>query len=80
MRRPNPHIALLSLLLSESNAISAPKPTQEQPRVVQLALQRNHVEDPVAHDRRRLLRREGSVQVGLDNSVSTEYQIPSTAY
>jgi hypothetical protein len=38
------------------------------PRVVQIDLQRRHIENPVAHD--RLRRRKNTVGVTLDNLVS----------
>jgi hypothetical protein len=40
-------------------------------------IQRRQVEDPFAYDRKRLNRRDGTVNVGIDNEVSYHKNKPS---
>ncbi|KAF4992998.1 hypothetical protein FGRMN_6802 [Fusarium graminum] len=41
-----------------------------EPRVMAVGIQRREVTNPIAHDRRRLNRRDGTVDVGIDNEQS----------
>ncbi|KAG5665102.1 hypothetical protein KAF25_009227, partial [Fusarium avenaceum] len=41
-----------------------------EPRVMAVSIQRREVANPIAHDRRRLSRRDGTVNVGIDNEQS----------
>jgi hypothetical protein len=62
--------AILSLA-SVTGAISLHKRQDGlEPRVLALDLQRSTIHDPVGNDRKRLARRSGSVNVGIDNLVS----------
>lgn len=46
-------------------------PQEGDPRVVQLSLQRRKIQDPVAYDRQRIVKRGGTVQTDLRNLVSS---------
>lgn len=59
--------ALLLSLCAAAEALSLHQPRHGHARVLHLDLQRNHVPDPVAHD--RLRRRSGTVNGTLDNLV-----------
>ncbi|UPK93950.1 hypothetical protein LCI18_004885 [Fusarium solani-melongenae] len=59
--------AILSLA-SATSAISLHKRHDGlEPRVLALDLQRSTIHDPVGNDRKRLARRSGSINVGIDN-------------
>ncbi|KAF7545517.1 hypothetical protein G7Z17_g9113 [Cylindrodendrum hubeiense] len=54
--------------ISTTGAISLHKRQDGgDPRVLSLGLQRSRIQDPVAHDRNRLRRRSGSIDVDIDN-------------
>jgi hypothetical protein len=58
-------------LLSFTGAISLHKREHSlEPRVISASIQRRRVDDPFAHDRKRLSKRDGTVNVGIDNEVS----------
>ncbi|KAM0236430.1 hypothetical protein ACHAPO_005062 [Fusarium lateritium] len=58
-------------LLSFTDAISLHKREHDlEPRVISASIQRRHVDDPFAHDRKRLSKRDGTVNVGIDNEQS----------
>jgi hypothetical protein len=58
-------------LFASTDAISLHKRQDGlEPRVMSVPIQRRKVDDPFAHDRRRLNRRDGTVDVGIDNEVS----------
>ncbi|CEI68677.1 putative aspartic-type endopeptidase opsB [Fusarium venenatum] len=58
-------------LLSFTDAISLHKREHDlEPRVISASIQRRHVDDPFAHDRQRLSKRDGTVNVGIDNEQS----------
>ncbi|KND92398.1 putative aspartic-type endopeptidase opsB [Tolypocladium ophioglossoides CBS 100239] len=57
--------ALLLALCAAAQGLSLHQPRDGHPRVLQLDLQRNHIPNPVAHD--RLRRRSGTVNGTLDN-------------
>ncbi|KAF4123217.1 Eukaryotic aspartyl protease [Geosmithia morbida] len=59
-------LAASSLLLSTAGAINLRERGQDAPRVVKFDLERNEIEDRVAHDRNRYRKRD-SVQATLDN-------------
>jgi hypothetical protein len=62
---------LLFSLLSLADAINLQKRQHGlEPRVMAVNIQRREVADPIAHDRRRLSRRDDTVNVGIDNEVS----------
>ncbi|KAI9167401.1 putative aspartic-type endopeptidase [Paramyrothecium foliicola] len=68
--KPTSLISVLSIgtsILSSANAISLHKRQDGPPRVLGLELQRNKIADPVAHDRARLQRRNGVLDVTIDN-------------
>ena len=69
MRTTSAAIALATTLASAANAISLSQPQSGQPaRVVQHNIQRRYVENPIAHDQARALRRRaGTVSVPLQN-------------
>ena len=63
--------AILFSLLACADAISLHKRQDGlEPRVMSVPIQRRKVDDPFAHDRKRLSRRDGTVNVGIDNEVS----------
>jgi hypothetical protein len=62
---------LLFSLLSLADAINLQKRQHGlEPRVMAVNIQRREVADPIAHDRRRLSRRDDTVNVGIDNEQS----------
>ncbi|KAJ4264821.1 hypothetical protein NW762_005064 [Fusarium torreyae] len=62
---------LLLSLLSCTEAISLQKRQDGlEPRVMAVSMQRRQIANPVAHDRKRLNRRDGSVNIGIDNEQS----------
>ncbi|RFN49675.1 hypothetical protein FIE12Z_6027 [Fusarium flagelliforme] len=63
--------ALFLSLLACADAISLHKRQDGlEPRVMSVPIQRRKVDDPFAHDRKRLSRRDGTVNVGIDNEQS----------
>lgn len=62
-------VACAAFLASNASAAALEKRQPANPRTVQFDFQRHHVKDPVTHDRHRLRRRKGTVDVTLDNMV-----------
>ncbi|RGP69930.1 aspartic-type endopeptidase opsb [Fusarium longipes] len=63
--------ALFLSLFAFTDAISLHKRQDGlEPRVMSVPIQRRQVDDPFAHDRKRLSRRSGTVDVGIDNEQS----------
>ncbi|KAM3560281.1 hypothetical protein MY1884_003029 [Beauveria asiatica] len=60
-------VTILSLLEWKSNRELTRPRRQGDTRVVHLSLQRSKVQDPVARDRQRIMRRSRTVQAELDN-------------
>ncbi|KAM3437353.1 hypothetical protein NHJ13734_004675 [Beauveria thailandica] len=60
-------VTILCLLEWKSNGELTRPRREGDTRVVQLSLQRSKVQDPVARDRQRIMRRSGTVQAELDN-------------
>ncbi|KAJ6780024.1 hypothetical protein PWT90_08965 [Aphanocladium album] len=67
MRWRNTVASLFWLSIRKCDAIAVKGEEGGGLRVVSLALERNTIQDPVAHDRQRILKREGIVQAHLDN-------------
>lgn len=68
--KPTYSTLFLSLLAS-TEAISLHKREHGlEPRVMSVPIQRRQIDNPLAHDRKRLNRRAGTVNVGIDNEVS----------
>lgn len=59
--------ATAASLFGTATALLKPRDGGAQPKVVSLALQRRHVEDPVARDKLRRRQEDGTVDVVLDN-------------
>lgn len=74
--------ALILSLLACTDAISLHKRQDGlEPRVMSIPIQRRKVDDPLAHDRKRLNRRDGTVSVGIENEVSChEKTIPNSEF
>ncbi|KAH7144018.1 aspartic peptidase domain-containing protein [Dactylonectria macrodidyma] len=67
-------VAIAASVIPTSLAISLHKRQDGgEPRVLSLDLQRHKIQDPVAHDRNRMRRRSGSVDVDIDNDVTLYY-------
>lgn len=62
-------VACAAFLAGNASAAALEKRQPANPRTVHFDLQRHHVKDPVIHDRHRLRRRKGTVDVTLDNMV-----------
>lgn len=63
--------AITTSAISTTGAISlAKRQDGGDPRVLSLDLQRTKIQDPVTHDRNRMRRRSGSIDVDVDNEVS----------
>ncbi|EKJ76280.1 hypothetical protein FPSE_03535 [Fusarium pseudograminearum CS3096] len=68
--KPTYSTLFLSLLAS-TEAISLHKREHGlEPRVMSVPIQRRQIDNPLAHDRKRLNRRAGTVNVGIDNEQS----------
>lgn len=65
---------LFCLLEWQANGMLKTSPQEGQPRVIQLSLQRRKIQDPVAYDRQRIVKRGGIVQTDLRNLVSSSSQ------
>lgn len=62
--------AITASVISTSAAISlAKRQDGGDPRVLSIDLQRTKIQDPVTHDRNRMRRRSGSINVDVDNEV-----------
>ncbi|KAH6984979.1 aspartic peptidase domain-containing protein [Ilyonectria sp. MPI-CAGE-AT-0026] len=60
--------AITASIISTTGAISlAKRQDGGDPRVLSLDLQRTKIQDPVTHDRNRMRRRSGSINVDVDN-------------
>lgn len=70
-----PLLALASTLATAS-ALSLHRRQDGAPRVMQFNTERRKVDDPVAHDRRRLRRRDDTLGLDLNNDVSEEHKPP----
>lgn len=75
MRWPIALIAITWFLLNGSYGLRTQKQLDGWPRVIQLSLHRNSIQDPVAHDRERLAKRNKTVQASLDNLVSKYFKV-----
>jgi hypothetical protein len=63
--------SLLLSLLPLTQAISLNKRDNGlEPRVMSVEIQRRTISDPISNDRRRLRRRDGTVDIDIDNEVS----------
>jgi hypothetical protein len=70
--KPTSLLSLLSIgtsIIAPASAISLVEREDGSPRVLSLELQRNRIEDPVAHDKARIQRRNGVVNATIDNLV-----------
>lgn len=63
--------SLLLSLLSLTEGISLNKRDNGlEPRVMSVEIQRRTISDPISNDRRRLRKRDGTIDIGIDNEVS----------
>lgn len=62
---------LFCLLEWQANGMLNKSQQEDDPRVIQLSLQRRKIQDPVAYDRQRIVKRGGTVQTDLRNLVSS---------
>lgn len=63
--------SLIFSLLSLTEGISLNKRDNGlEPRVMSVEIQRRAISDPISNDRRRLRKRDGTIDIGIDNEVS----------